>query len=393
MTNIEINMNKTLDNDFDLSILSTPGIKDNREINIKFGNDIIQKEYLKLITINLLYYQNFKLIKETSSSLNFKNNNFKKIAFHIYFFCIRGTSTAIYDYADYNETILGNESIIVVPKSGLSKNVDIATRKFQKRFNVFYYDDSMKNLDEILLQEKCDILYTIKYGTNDGVFSKVVKTCVHCVFDMTQPHGDVYAGVSEQNANKYGKTMNVPHMVMEPSKTTENLRKSLGIPEDGIVFGYHGGEDSFNIQFAINVVKKTSRLFQNIYFVFVNIPRFDENNSHIFFLKKIVEKDDKYRFINTCDCCLEAQSLGQSFGLSLADFSVHNKPIITFGGVVLNDNYKKILSDKAIYYENEKELIEIIKNFKKEDYANKDLDCYKEFSPENVMDKFRKVFC
>ena len=128
MTNIEINMNNTLDNDFDLSILSTPGIKDNREINIKFGNDIIQKEYLKLITINLLYYQNFKLIKETSSSLNFKNNNFKKIAFHIYFFCIRGTSTAIYDYADYNETILGNESIIVVPKSGLSKNGENSSR-------------------------------------------------------------------------------------------------------------------------------------------------------------------------------------------------------------------------------------------------------------------------
>jgi hypothetical protein len=84
--------------------------------------------------------------------------------------------------------------------------------------------------------------------------------------------------------------------------------------------------------------------------------------------------------------------LGQSFGLSLADFSVNNKPIITFGGIVLNDNYKKILGDKALYYTNEGELLEILETFDKNKYIGKDLNCYKEYTPVKVMEQFKKVF-
>jgi hypothetical protein len=348
-------------------------------------------ERTKIRIIHLLFHQGFKLVSETSEELTFKNIRFKKIAFHINFFCIRGTSTAIYDYAHYAEQILHHQSIIVVPNSSLSKNVRIAQKKFENRFQIFYYD-SHKHMDEILLKEGCDIFYVIKYGTNDGISTKVVKTCIHCVFDMSQPHGDVYAGVSKQIATKYGKQTFVPHMVMEPNFNSGNLRNYLGIPSNAVVFGYHGGYDSFNIHFAQNVVKKASRLLHRVYFVFVNIPNFDKGNSKIFFLNKIVEKEDKYRFINTCDCCLEAQSLGQSFGLSLADFSVHNKPIITYGGPVLNDNYKRILGNKAMYYTNEQELMHLIHNFKKEDYTGRDLNCYKEYSPDNVMKIFDKVF-
>jgi hypothetical protein len=44
------------------------------------------------------------------------------IGFNIYSFSFRGTEVAIYDYADKNETILGNKSIILVKKrSYLSK--------------------------------------------------------------------------------------------------------------------------------------------------------------------------------------------------------------------------------------------------------------------------------
>lgn len=346
-------------------------------------------------TINFLKRKGFELVdKSIESILKFKNTLIKKIAFHIYFFCVRGTSTALFDYADYSETILKYESIIVAPKTSIfeKKNIDIALQKFQNRFRILFYED-ISDLENILEKENSDMLYVIKYGTNDGVLSKKIKTCIHCVFDMSQPHGDVYAGVSQQIANKFGKITYVPHMVMEPNFDSGNLRLKLGIPSNGVVFGYHGGYDSFNIQFVIEAVKKASRLFPEVYFVFVNIPNFDRTNPKIFFLKKIVEKDDKYRFINTCDCCLEAQSLGQSFGLSIADFSVQNKPIITYGGVVLNDNYKRILGDKAMYYRNEEEILHLIHSFRKEDFSGKDLNCYKEYSPLNVMKTFDNIFC
>ena len=125
--------------------------------------------YLSSGVILFLYRNKFKLVKENKTEdgkdeLVFRNNKVTKIAFHIYFFCIRGTSTAIYDYAHYSEKLLGNESIIVVPKSSITenKNIEIALDKFKKRFMIFYYDD-MQNLDEILEDEKCDLLYIIKY--------------------------------------------------------------------------------------------------------------------------------------------------------------------------------------------------------------------------------------
>lgn len=373
----------------DLHILND--IESYRDIIIE---GLVENTILYRFTVNFLKRSGFNMTESiNSTSIKFRKVKINKIAFHIYFFCVRGTSTALFDYAHYSESILKCESIFVVPKSSIkeNKNIDIALQKFQKRFKIFYYEDVL-DLENILEKENCDMLYVIKYGLNDGIFSNKIKTCIHCVFDMSQKHGDVYAGVSEQIASKFGNKLYVPHMVIEPFKSKENLRNELGIPEESIVFGYHGGNDSFNIQFAMNAVKKTSRIFSNIYFVFVNIPRFDNNNSKIIFLNKIVDIEDKCKFINTCDCCLEAQSLGQSFGLSLSDFSVNNKPIITYGGIVLNDNYKKILGNKAIYYYDEKGLIEIIKKFNKKDYLNKDLNCYKEYSPEKVMKIFKDVF-
>ncbi len=40
-----------------------------------------------------------------------------KVAFHVYGFGLRGTEVATYDYAHFNRTILGHESVIVAPAS------------------------------------------------------------------------------------------------------------------------------------------------------------------------------------------------------------------------------------------------------------------------------------
>ena len=47
----------------------------------------------------------------------------------------------------------------------------------------------------------------------------IFLTCVHCVFDLSEPHGDIYAAVSETLAKKYNKTVFVPHMsIFQPNK-------------------------------------------------------------------------------------------------------------------------------------------------------------------------------
>src|SRR5579859_3347765 len=115
------------------------------------------------------------------------------IAFHSNQISVRGTEVALYDYADYNEKLLGNTSIII------SKSPEVwpyshepAIEKFKNRFKVFFYRD-VNEIEKILDDNNIDVLYTIKAGMKDEIISPKRKTVVHSVFQYYEPHGNVYA--------------------------------------------------------------------------------------------------------------------------------------------------------------------------------------------------------
>lgn len=314
-----------------------------------------------------------------------------KIAFHTEQIDVRGTCVSLYDYAHYNETLLKNKSIIFTSTKHIERNDILAYNKFKNRFPVYFYS-SAKELDNLLEQEDCDILYIIKYGTNDNFISNKIKTVIHAVFDLSQPHGNVFAAVSETLAKKYKYPIFVPHMIAhKPSRTQENLRKELNIPNTAFVFGRYGGKDTFNLSFVMNSIKKMVREREDLYFLFINTPIFDKH-PRIFFREKIVSEEDKNKFICTCDAHLEASTLGHTFGLAMGEFSVNNKPIIAYNGKIWNTNHLEILKDKGLYFRNAEEFEKIIKGFDKEKYKNIDMNCYRDFSPEKVMLKFKEVF-
>ena len=316
------------------------------------------------------------------------------IAFHTPDINVRGTCNALYYYAHYNEKLLGNKSIIIVPQSSIiqNKNDIIAIEHFKKRFQVFFYIDT-ENFESILDYHNIHTTYYIKYGKNDMTLPKNVRNVIHCVFDMSEPHGDVYAGVSEQVAEKFGQKLYVPHMIgLNPSLTPEiNLRKELNIPDDAIVFGRHGGQDTFDIQFVKQTIGRVVRETNNVFFIFVNTPIFD-GHPKISYLDKFISDEDKNKFICSCDAMIHAQNMGETFGLSIGEFSVNNKPIITYGGMVWNDAYRKILKDDALYYYTDMQLYEILIKFDKSKYVGKDLNYYKEYTPDKVMKIFSDVF-
>lgn len=319
------------------------------------------------------------------------------VAFHTPTIDERGTCIAIYDYAHYNEQLLHNVSIIITSyfafKTAYLCNLQIL-QKFVKRFIIFLYKDNIKELDTDVLKF-CDVLYSIKYGTFDDNLSKTTKNVVHCVFDMSQPHGNIYAGVSQQLANKFNSTLFVPHMVdftFDPSISVNIFRRELCIPDCATVFGRHGGSDTFDIPWVKSAIVKVVHNNPNLYFIFINTPAFT-THPQIFFLNKIIDIPRKKEFISSCDAMIHAQSLGESFGLSIAEFSVHQKPIICYGNWVLNDNYRHILQDKAIYYHSEEQLITIFETFDKSLFKDRtDLNCYEQYSPQNVMKSFQNVF-
>jgi len=311
-----------------------------------------------------------------------------KIVFHTEQLDVRGTCVAIYDYAHFNETILGNKSVILT-KVNNEKNDMISVEKFKNRFTVLLYS----NKEDIpFIINGYDIIYTIKYGSDDSFIFEGIKNVIHAVFDMSQPHGDVYAGISKTIADKYGKELYVPHMIsLRPSTSKENLRHKLNIPESANVFGRYGGLDCFNLELAYNAISRIVHEDNNTYFLFINTPYFI-NHQQVIYLNKITTEEDKNIFISTTDAYLEASTLGHSFGLAIGEFSVNNKPIIAYDGECWNKEHLRILGDKAVLFKTEEELYNIFKTFDKIKFENEDMNCYREFSPENVMEQFKKVF-
>nr|WED67614.1 hypothetical protein PJ912_13785 [Pectobacterium colocasium] len=179
--------------------------------------------------------------------------------------------------------------------------------------------------------------------------------------------------------------------------TNQILRTILGIPKDAIVFGRHGGADTFDIKFAKKIIKKISRKRKDIFFLFLGTIRslkVISSISTITLFSLMEHQNPKYisKFINTCDAYLHARTSGETFGIAIGEFSIKNKPIITWG---LSDErcHLDILGDKAIIYNNSDDLHCIISEFDREYMKKQDWDCYtKEFNKYSVMEKFDKVF-
>ena len=309
-----------------------------------------------------------------------------KIAFWDNYLCERGTTISLFDYAYYNEKILGNQSIIMYNNT-LGGNDNNVIEKFKNNFEVVGVDNFDK-VDNILKEQNCDIFYIIKSGENEGQISRICKTVVHCVFSCSQPHGDVYASIAPWVNHNNGCFPVVPHMINLPNNI-ENLRSYLNIPEQAVVFGRHGGYGQFDIPFVQNIVYNVANSNPNIYFLFLNTRPFCDPLPNIIHLSKIVDLNQKVSFINTCDAMLWGRSDGETFGLSIAEFSTKNKPILCcYSGALSHIHF---LKDKAIIY-NENNLKEILINFNKEEMQKRDWNAYKDYTPENVMQIFKKVF-
>jgi hypothetical protein len=88
-----------------------------------------------------------------------------KIIFHKNQLYYRGTSNALFDYATYNEEILGNESIIMLPKNS-PNNIQEAIDKFSNKFKICSYTDNNER-NKMIEASQADLFYAIKSGERE----------------------------------------------------------------------------------------------------------------------------------------------------------------------------------------------------------------------------------
>jgi hypothetical protein len=302
------------------------------------------------------------------------------ILFHSNQLGVRGTEVAMYDYAHYNETILGNVSYIV---SNASADLS-ALSKFKNRFGdrvILYNDfDEVVNMHSLSI----DAAYFTKAGFNDSMLYPGAKNIVHVVFDCYEPHGEKYVAISEWLGNKLNIDY-LPYIVTLPD-VKEDFREYIGASSTDIIFGRHGGFDQFDVPYLGDVIKAAAD--KGIKFFLMNTKPFNYNHPNIIYAEANTDMNTKTAFINTCDAMLHGRLEGESFGLAIGEFLHQNKPVVT--NIQCRDkNQIHVLKSNGFYYSNPNELYTILTSFEKKDYNVKEL--VKDFRPEVVMKKFKSL--
>lgn len=310
-----------------------------------------------------------------------------KIALHDNCICVRGTTVAIYDYAYYLKTIYGYDCIILYNQSR-PENDSKVYAKFAKHFSLFSYN-SVSEIDDILIREKCDRFFMIKGGQPDGVISSVCKNLVMAISSHVKPehkHGDKFYVCSKWLKNLTGIDY-VPHMINLPD-VEGNLREELRIPKQATVFVRTGGNDTFDLHFAKQAVVNAVNSRSDCYFILQNTDCF-ARHERIIYLNTEADLEYKVKLINTSDAFLHARHQGESFGIACGEFSIKNKPVITWNGSY-ERNHLEILGEKALLYNDEQDLTRILTTFQPN--LDSDYNCYREYEPLNVIKRFHDMY-
>jgi hypothetical protein len=313
-----------------------------------------------------------------------------KIAFHDNSISLRGTTVALYDYAFYTRELIGNDSIILYDKNHPANNQDVYD-KFSRNFNIYGYYNKTE-IDNILYKENCSHLFMVKGGKPDGVISTYSKNLINAisVCDKSDIHGDVFAMGSKwlSKITNY-EIPYVPYMVSLPD-INEDMRNDLNIPLSDLVIGRNGGWETFDIEWVKNSISDVLSKRKDVWFVFQFTQPFIQHE-RVIYLSGSSSLVDKVKFINTCDAMLHARFIGESFGLSCAEFSIKNKPVITWIGSK-ERNHIDVLCEKGIYYNDSNDVLNILLNLDKTEINKNDWNMYNDYLPEKVIEKFKSVY-
>ena len=304
---------------------------------------------------------------------------------------LRGTTVAVRDYSQ-GLLEMGHEVAVAYRASHPDNDINVI-KVFSHLAELMPYE-VFSELEETAHRRNVERAYFIKSGERDGKIFSSIFSCVHAVFPthVSEIHGDAFAFVSEWLSIEFTnrRVPWVPHIVNLPS-VEGSLREELNIPRSALVFGGMGGAESFDIDFVRRVIVECVEIRSDLYFLFLNIKPFAQHE-RILFLPGNSSLESKARFIQSCDAMIHARGLGESFGLSCAEFSSKNKRVVTYA-FSPQLAHIHMLGDSAIVYRGSSDLRNILLHSRTQDFRQGIWDSYStRFSPDKVMEMFSKYF-
>jgi glycosyltransferase involved in cell wall biosynthesis len=311
-----------------------------------------------------------------------------KVLFHTPALNYRGTTIAVLDYARYNQEVLGNESVICYHVNWpLGNDGGNEPPMIERVSSLFELRPTTGDFNSVC--HDIDVAYFLRSGEPDSLPDNT-KTAVHAVFGHRTPHGNKYAYISEWLAEHRCKDLNLPYVphIVDLPKPNADFREKLGIGKDKIVVGRMGGNSTFDLSWVHSAVSKVLQSDPRFVFVFLNTARFMDH-PNIIYLDPIYDPQEKSNYIEMCDAFLHARSIGESFGLSVCEPLLFNKPTFSW-----NDGDDKhhmmLLKDTGLLYNNEQDLVEKMLNL--DSFTGDYNSIVTKFNPTSVMNKFKDVF-
>jgi hypothetical protein len=318
------------------------------------------------------------------------------LGFHTKQLTQRGTEVALFDYALGAKERLGHEVRIFVPATS-DRIVPEVARHFEDQFELVLYDTP----ESI----SCDALYVIKRGRPGRITGRLPELN-HAFIDASEPHGHRFAAVSDWVARtaawsvgvpgwrsvrvpKPRKPAVVPHIVTLPD-VRGDLRDELGIPDDAVVFGRHGGIGTFSVDFVRDAIRAAVDERNDVWFLLINVEQFHEN-PRIVHLPPTSDRAEIRRFINTCDYMVHAYHLGETFGLAPAEFAYVGAPVITYVDAPRKAHLDLLPGDLLLGYRTYDDLLRHLRSLGRR-AAPLPSNIAESYSVERVMKRFHDVF-
>lgn len=320
-------------------------------------------------------------------------------------FGLRGVQVSTFDYADFAEKILGMKVFVIIVDRYADSPESIVTKWTHRFGNRLFWTRNERDKHEALMVAgqasfiycQIDSLHNEEDFYIDDVNTLDLGASIpllHAVFDADMKSQRPLARCARISTAVKGDDIPVVSLLVRPPPLTTgaDLRTELSIPQDAPVFGSYGGKDSFNIEFAIEVIKDIASYRKDIYFLFMNINAFLHTNMpNIICVPGTADIEYKGRFVQACDAMIHARSMGETFGLACAEFSTANRPVITCASMG-DQEHSRILGTKGLFYTDANSLASLILGFDRNAALARKWNAYDDFLPENVMNTFNKVF-
>ena len=308
-----------------------------------------------------------------------------KIILHDNSLNIRGTTVAIYDYGYYLKRM--GYDVRIMYNGNDSATDELVISKFRTEFgDVLYKYNDYNNMQDLINEISPDYFFAIKSGYYDNVISsnKNVKNLIMAVGVSRDIHGDRYYYCSKWLSMVCGGDY-VPHMINLPN-VVGDYRSDFNIPNDAIVITRTGGHGTFDLDFVKSAIIDTIHKRNDVYYIMQNVDRFIEHD-RVIYIDKMVSLEDKVKLINTSDYLLHARNQGESFGITIGEYNIKNKGIISYVHSP-EKNHNLILGNNAIWYGTYADMCYILENIDKREYPN----MYSEYMPDVVMDRFKNKY-